>query len=129
MIAGISVLIQVFQALDHAKGGKASYSELVRELSSLQNALNEVQKLGSQICLDEAVGNCQKCINTFVERIKKFKAMDNDHGESRWSVDAFKKNVRAVEWSMCKRGEVDSFRKAILSHTAAIVSLQISTLR
>jgi hypothetical protein len=58
--------------------------------------------------------------------------MDKDYGASKWSVEAFKKNVRAVEWAMCKKTEVTEFRQAVLFHTAArpaILSLQISLLR
>ena len=129
VIAGITVLIQVYQSLDNSRGGKASYSELIRELSSLQNALRGIEKLGAQVPLDEAVLNCQKCIDGFVERIKKFKGIEKDYDASRWSLDKFKKNVWAVEWAMCKKSEIDDFRKAVLFHTAAILSLQISALR
>jgi hypothetical protein len=75
VVAGITILIQVFQALDDTKGGKAVYTELILELASLQNALDGVEKLGSHSTLIEAVGNCQKCIDAFVERIKKFRGM------------------------------------------------------
>jgi hypothetical protein len=129
VIAGIDVLIRVFKALDDAKGGKAAYSELARELSSLQNALDGIGKYGLHSSMEQALGNCQQCIDTFVTRMKKFKNMDKDSGGSRWSPDKFMKNVRAVEWAMCKKLEVDGFRKAVLFHTAAILSLQISALR
>jgi hypothetical protein len=129
VIAGINVLIQVFEALDDAKGGKAAHSELARELSSFQNALDGIRKYALQSSMEQAVGNCQQCIDTFVNRMKKFKNIDKDYGGSRWSPDKFMKNVRAVEWAMCKKSEVDDFRKAVLFHTAAILSLQISALR
>lgn len=128
VIAGIGVLIQVFAALDDSKGGKASYSELIRELTSLQNALDGIQMLGPGASLDQAVGNCRQCIDAFVARIEKFKGMDKDSSGSVWSLDKFKKNVRAVQWAMCKTEEIDGFRKAVLFHTAAILSLQISVL-
>lgn len=129
IISATKILIQVFQALDDSRGGKAGYGQLVRELFSLQNALNGVGKLGFQSPLDEAVGNCQRCIDAFVDRMKKFKGMDEDQEASTWSLKTFKKNVRAVEWAMCKKGEVDDFRKAVLFHTGAILSLQVSALR
>lgn len=129
IIAGIGVLIKVYKALDDSSGAKASYSQLNLELSALQNALLGIQRVGSQVQLDEAVLNCHQCINTFVVRIAKFKGIDKENGGSRWSFDAFKKNVRAVEWAMCKKGEIDEFRKTVLSQTAAILSLQISILR
>ena len=129
VIAGVTVLIEVYQALDTSRGSKTAYAELIRELSSLQNALGGIEKFGAQELLDKAVLNCQKCINGFVERIKKFKGIDKDYGASRWSLDTFKKSVRAVEWSMCKKSEINDFRKAVLFHTAAILSLQISALR
>jgi len=109
VIAGIETLIEDFQALDDARGGKAKYSELARELSSLQNSLNGIEKYKLQSSLDQAVTNCQQCIDAFVDRIKKFKGIDEARGSSRWSLDAFKKNVRAVEWAMCKKTEVDDF--------------------
>jgi hypothetical protein len=129
VIAGIGVLIQVFQALDDTKGGKASYSELVRELASLQSALNTIQTLGSQAVLAEAISNCQKCIDAFIARMAKFKGIDKDHGVSRWSFKTFKKKARTVEWAIYKKGEIDDFRKAVLSHTTALISLQLSALR
>lgn len=129
VVAGITTLIHVYQSLEESKGGKPSYAELIRELSGLQSALQRIQDIGNQTSLDDAVLNCQKRIDGFVTRIKKFKGIDKDHGGSMWSVDTFKKNVRAVEWAMCKKSEVDDFRKAVLFHTAAILSLQISALR
>lgn len=139
LIAGIGVLIQVFEALDDSKGAKISYAELIRELSSFQSALDGIEKSGlstgqaslptsTQPLIEEAVQKCQGCIDTFVSRIKKFKGMDKDHG-AKWSLEAFKKNVRVVEWAMCKKGEIDDFRRAVLFHSAAILSLQISILR
>lgn len=129
VIAGIEVLIEIFKALDDTRGGKATYSELARELSSLQNALDGIGTYRIYSSLDQAVRNCQECIDAFVERIKKFRGMNQDQGNWRWSLDTFKKNVRAVEWAMCKKGEVDEFRKAVLFHTGSILSLQISALR
>ncbi|KAH7416629.1 hypothetical protein BKA64DRAFT_717529 [Cadophora sp. MPI-SDFR-AT-0126] len=80
VIAGITFLTQVYQSLDNSKGGKASYSELIRELSGLQNALHRIEKLGAKLLLNEAVLNCQKCIDGFVEQIKKFKSIGKDCG-------------------------------------------------
>jgi hypothetical protein len=105
------------------------HSELLLELSSLQNALDGVEKFGSHSTLFEALRNCQKYIDAFVERIKKFRSIDKDYGASKWSVETFKNNLRAVEWAICKKTEVTEFQQAVLFHAAAILSLQISQLR
>jgi predicted CopG family antitoxin len=78
VISGINFLVQVYQALDESKGGKAGYSELIRELSNLRNALAEIERLGAlrpdsqQSALKHAVSNCQECIEDFIGRMKKF---------------------------------------------------------
>jgi len=61
--------------------------------------------------------------------MKKFRGMDQNQESSKWSLEAFKKNVRAVEWKLCKKGEIESLRKSVVLHTASILSLQISNLR
>jgi hypothetical protein len=129
IISGITFLIKVFEATDSRKGGKALYAELTRELSSLAQAFHALQGLGREQSLDEAIVSCRKCIDSFVGRIRRFKGLDRDNNESSWSLDVFMRNVRAVEWAMWKQGEVDEFRRAVLFHTAAILSLQISALR
>jgi hypothetical protein len=138
VVAGITFLVQVYQALDDSSGGKAAYAALIRELGNLKNALVEIRSLGDKksiepdapkSSLEQAVESCQKCINCFIERNRKFTGMDEDVGRSKWSIEVFKKNVRAVEWKLTKRNEVDEFRKEVLSHTTTILSLQISTLR
>jgi hypothetical protein len=140
IFAGIGVLIHVFEALDNSKGAKASYAELIRELASFQSALDGIERSGlstvqaslpssTQTVVEEVVQRCQCCIDIFVSRIGKFKAVDMNQSGSKWYLEIFKKNVRAVEWAMCKKGEIDEFRKAVLSHTAAILSLQITSLR
>jgi hypothetical protein len=139
IVAGIGILVQVFEALDNSKGAKASYVELIRELTSFQSALDGIKKSGlstvqaslptsTQTIVEEAVQKCQGCIDIFVSRIKKFKGMDKDHG-AKWSLETFKKNARAMEWAMCKKGEIDDFREAVLFHTAALLSIQITILR
>jgi hypothetical protein len=138
VVAGITFLVQVYQALDDSSGGKATYAALIRELGNLKNALIEIRSPedkksnepdAPKSSLEQAVESCQKCINCFIERNRKFTGIDEDVGSSKWSIEAFKKNARAVEWKLAKRKEVDEFRKEVLSHTATILSLQISTLR
>jgi len=140
IFAGIGVLIHVFEALDNSKGAKASYAELIRELASFQSALDGIERSGlstvqaslpasTQTVVEDVVQRCQGCIDIFVSRIEKFKGVDINQCGSKWSLEIFKKNVKAVEWAMCKKGEIDEFRKAVLSHTAAILSLQITILR
>jgi hypothetical protein len=106
------------------------------ELSNLQNALVEIERLEQQrpqteqVALKQAVANCQQCIGDFIERMKKFKGMDQQHRSSKWSLETFKRNARAVEWKLCKKNKIDSLRKQfVLLHTSSILSLQISSLR
>ena len=135
LITGISFLAKIFRALDDSKGGKAAYSELARELSSLKDALETIgdhrtaTESPPESPINKAIDACQKCIDTFISRMKKFKGMDKDHNGSRWSLETFKKNARAVEWILCKKTEIDDFRRAVQFHAVAILSLQISTLR
>jgi hypothetical protein len=138
VVAGITFLVQVYQALDDSSGGKANYAALIRELGNLKNALLEIQPLEDKTptepdapksALKQAVACCQECINCFIERNRKFAGMDEDASTSKWSIEVFKKNARAVEWKLMKGKEVDVFRKEVLSHTTTILSLQISALR
>jgi hypothetical protein len=77
----------------------------------------------------EAVKGCQKCIEAFLERISSFKNMLAEPRGSRWSSVTFKKSLQKVEWALCKKWDIEQFRKEVQIHKVAILSLQSTMLR
>ena len=135
-IAAIGVLRDVIGAFSDTKGARASYVEVVQELSSLRSALEGIQTLkcdsdqqDQYSAVIEAVERCQQCIGRFVERMSKFRDILSVPGHSKWSPSNFKRSVQKIEWSLCRKSDVEQFRKEVQIHKAAILSLQSTLLR
>jgi hypothetical protein len=135
-IAGIGVLRDVIGAFSDTKGARTSYKEVVQELSSLQSSLEGIQALkcdpgqeDQYAAVTDAVERCQQCIKRFVERMSKFKDILSAPGASQWPSSNFKRSVQKIEWSLCRKSDVEQFRKEVQIHKAAILSLQASLLR
>ncbi len=135
-IGGIKLLKDVVGAFNDTKGAQASYLELSQELASLQSALEGIRLMGNglgqekqyEAVLDVAK-SCQQCVDRFVAGVSKFKDLLTVPESSRWSSSTFKRNIQKIEWSLCKKSDVDQFRKEVQTHTATILSLQSTFMR
>src|SRR5277367_2061330 len=134
-IAGIKLLKDVVGAFNETRGAQASYQELSQELASLQSALEGIrdmkygpeQEKQYETIVDAAKG-CQQCLDRFVTRVSKFKDLLTVPEASRWS-SALKRNIQNIEWALCRKSDVDQFRKEVQTYKATILSLQATFMR
>lgn len=125
-IAGINVLIDVAHSLNDTYGAQADYEELGRELKSLRDGLDSIERLSldptqaaETTAVKAAVNNCYACVDTFVQRNNKFKGLESTPGH-KWSLKRLKKCGRGVQWAIWKKDDVAKFRTELGMHSEAI---------
>jgi hypothetical protein len=127
-VAGIQLVKDLVTALNDTAGAKMQYRRLIGELVVLERALTEVRYLQVQnsqasqkIALEQAVFQCQECIEDFLKRNIKFKAslgVETTSPKRSWRA-----NLHKIQWALCKEDEVDKFRAEITGHTLTINTL------
>lgn len=135
-IAGIGLLKEVLVAFSDTKGARASFREVAQELSSLQSALESIRDLEYEtkqayryVPIIDAVNKCQQCLGRFLRQVSKFRDLLAVPGTHGWSISSLRTQLHKVEWSLCKKSDIEQFRKEIQVHQAAISSLQSALLR
>jgi hypothetical protein len=115
-IAAIGVLKDTIKALSNSQGASTDYQGLNSVLGSLQDGLKSIQNLmpnASQRdqfdAIDKAVKDSQRCIYGFLDQISKFKSLEKSNA-NKWSLDTFKRNLRKIEWALCKKDDVVKFQ-------------------
>lgn len=112
-VAGINLVRELIKALKDTAGSSAEYIDLIQELYSLERALLEVNRLNldesqhtQTLALKQAAAQCQHTIDDFLQRIRKFQpALRLGGSKSSW-----RDGLRKVEWALCKKEDVRSFR-------------------
>ncbi|KAL8792264.1 MAG: hypothetical protein Q9195_005143 [Heterodermia aff. obscurata] len=131
-IAGIGLLLDIFQSLNSTNGAPADYKELWRELMNLKIALQGVRSLspdpsqGPQASvvssIASAVNDCLSCIDGFMQKNKEYSQLGSTPA-NRWSSAGFKSSWRMVGWATWKKAEVAKFKGQVQQHVAAIQML------
>jgi hypothetical protein len=130
-IISVSLIIKdLLQALDDARGSAAEYQAVIRDIHVLDRVLLQVHQLWlSHAAVPEVqalvevgkatVSNCQKTIDTFTTRIRKYKSsLDVTGGSGK----IFKDAARKVQWRM-EKDELAKFRVEVLGFTNSISML------
>ncbi len=130
IIAIIGVVKEIISALDGARGSKAEYQEVRRELDGLESALLYHHQLIQARCNDPAlnaifkltqgtVEDCQRCIEAFSQQTVKFEqSLGVDQG-GNFSRDVMMK----VRWHMSKKKEVARIRAELGQHLSSLIML------
>ena len=132
-IAGIGLLIDIFQSLNCTSGAPADYRELCRELVNLKNGLQGICSLPPDTsqapqasvvssAIDSAVNDCLFCVDGFMQKNKKYSELGSTP-VNRWSSAGFKTSWRMVGWATWKKTEVAKFKSEVQHHVAAIQML------
>lgn len=132
-IAGIGLLIDIFQSLNSTNGAPADYKELQRELKHLKNGLQGVASLSPDLSqapqasivssdIASAVNDCLLCVDGFMQKNKKYSELGSTPAK-RWSSAGFKNSWRMVQWATWKKAEVAKFKGEVQQHVAAIQML------
>ena len=126
-IVSLCVLIKdLVKCLDECRGSSAEYQAVIHELSSLEKALLEVEKLfissehsveldALAIAIKECVEYCRKSITAFKLRMEKFKILARGSLESVVKKTAFK-----FLWQVSEKDDLAKFREEIKVQCAFI---------
>lgn len=135
-IAGIGLLKEALGAFSDTKGARASFREVAQELSSLQSALENIRGVEYKTNQEylyapiiDAVNKCQHCVGRFLRQVSKFRDTLAVPGTPGWSISSLRNQLHKIEWALCKKSDIEQFRKEIQVHQAAILSLQSALLR
>ena len=128
-ISIIKLIRDITEALEDSAGSCAEYLDLIRELYSLERALLEVKGLEldesqrpQKIALVQAAAQCQQTIDEFVQKIRRFQPALRIGGSGSGWRDILCK----VQWALCKKEDVRSFRAKLSGHTASINILMMT---
>jgi hypothetical protein len=128
-VAGIGLVRDVVDALGTASTSTTRYHGLVYELFSLERALLEVKALNlgdskpPQLdALHCAATQCQRTIDTLLEKVKKYQPNLTARGSgSKW-----KDTLRKVQWALLTDNDLERFRAEIHGHSSSITILLIT---
>jgi len=124
-IAGIKLFKDAIKSLSDAHGARADYVELQSTLKSLDMALNATCQFDSalhQVAVDAVVRDCKKCIAVFLVDVAKFELLRDKTVTTGTLING----LRKIQWSLCKKEEVQKFKRSLESHVSALQLLLLT---
>jgi hypothetical protein len=132
-IISVCLLVKdLVDALDDARGSKAEYQSLIRELWILDRSLLEIDLLArthgdgvtpelEALCetARKAVDRCRELVSAFSARIRKYQ---KSFGENE-TPNFMKVTAMKVRWSIGEKDAVDKFRTEIVATSASLQML------
>ena len=127
-IISLSLLIKdLVKSLDNSRGSSAEYQAVIRELSSLDHALCQVEALmvsceqtvqlnALTATVNQCAEQCRKCITRFHEQVKKFGRSLQPGGSGSFVRDTALK----IRWQVSEKDDVAKFRAEINTHCYTI---------
>ena len=133
-IITLSLLIKnLAKSLDDSRGASAEYQAITRELSSLEHALSQVEKVfttfnrtGDLNALDQTanqcVQQCRECIMKYKEKTEKFEGSLQVGG----SGNIFRDTTSKLRWQAFEKDDLPNFRVELHAHCMFINMLLTS---
>ena len=133
-IITLSLLIKnLAKSLDDSRGASAEYQAIIRELSSLEHALSQVEEVfrtfnrsGELNALDrtanQCVEQCRECIMKYKERTKKFERSLQAGGSN----NIFRDTTLKLRWQAFEKDDLPKFRVELHAHCIFINMLLTS---
>lgn len=122
-IAVLKLVGTVIDALRESSSASTSFRSLIAELYALETALLRVNRLDLDdaqtvdiIALRSAATQCQKSIDGFYHKIRKYQP----HLQQQDTNSKVKNAWMKVKWTVCKKDDVDAFRAEIRGHTGSL---------
>lgn len=122
-LATLKLAGTVIDALREASESGAAYRELLAELFALETALLHVKRLDlddgqrtEKIALRQAAAQCQRTIDKFLDKIRKYQPHLRDGGTGSRIKDSWAK----IKWAVCKKDDMERFRADLRGHTGAL---------
>jgi prephenate dehydratase len=128
-ISALELVATVVDALRESGESSTEFRALVAQLHTLQIALESVNCLevedaqhGEVIALQQAAAQCQKTIDAFWEKIKKYQPSLRTGGSGSRVKDGWMK----IRWAVCKKEDLSRFKMDLVGHTESIQLLLAS---
>ena len=125
VIAATGLIKKSIQAIQNRRAASEEYQLLTAELESLEAALVAISNLPSHIlsqdvAVNSAIHNCRRCLENFRKEIVKYQS------SLETSVGGLRTNIRRIQWALCKKDDITSFRSQIAGHASSINMLLIT---
>jgi len=122
-IAALQLVGTVLDALRESGDSSTQYRALISQLHTLETALLRVKRLelddeqhAEVVALRQAASQCQRTIDAFWEKIKKYQPSLRSEGSGNRVRDGWRK----IKWAVCKKEDVDRFKTDLMAHTESI---------
>ena len=128
LFLGLKLLKESIDAVNDSKGAAADFIALATEITSLQDGLEAIEELQSNLpfsikqtsALDRAISSCQQSIEEFLTSISKYQP----HLEAKTS--GLRSNYRKIKWAVCKKDDITRFKAQLGRHASAITMLLVT---
>lgn len=125
---GLKLIKDSVEAFNTKKGSAKQFGDLIREVDSLQGCLRSVQELladeslphQQHVGLEHATHACQQCIVDFLDSISKYQP----HLQA--GAKGFLPKFRKIQWALCHKEDVKTFRDHLGRHSSSINMLLIT---
>ena len=134
-VAALNLTRDVIDALQASSTARTEYRELLRQLYSLETALQQVNRLecddtedggssldrGSEIiALRQTAAQCQRTIDDFFARIKSYQPHLTADGSTQRASSRWKSRWKKVQWTLCCKDDVAKLQADLIGHTESI---------
>lgn len=122
-LAAIKLVGTVVDALREASHSTTKFHELLKELESLEIALESVRKIEfddsqrfQKIALYQTAAQCQRSIDALWTKVKKYQP----HLASGGTESGIKDDWAKIKWAVCRRTDMEEFRAEVRGHICSI---------
>ena len=121
LVAALSLVGTVIDALREAGGAGTEYRELLRQLHTPETALIRVKRLdleevqrAERFALQQAASQCRPSIDDFWQKMRKYQPHLGQYSFG------FKSAWMKIKWATCKKEDLSKFRTDIVAHTTSV---------
>jgi hypothetical protein len=125
-ISALELVATVVDALRESGESSTEFRALVAQLTTLQTALESVNRLdiddaqqGEVIALQQAAAQCQRTIDAFWKKIEKYQPHLRTGGSGSRVRDGWMK----IKWAVLKKEDLVRFKMDLVGHTESIEML------
>jgi hypothetical protein len=125
-ISAFELVVTVADALRESGASSNEYRTLISQFHTLETALLRVKCLeldDSQhvevVALRQAASQCQRTIDAFWEKIKKYQPSLRTGGSGSRVRDGWMK----IKWALCRKEDLVRFKADLMGHTESIEML------
>jgi hypothetical protein len=128
-ISALELVGTVYNALRDSGTSSTEYRVLIAQLYTLEKALLRVKALeldesqhAERVALLQAASQCQRTIDAFWEKIKKYQPSLRTGGSGSRVRDGWMK----IKWALCQKEDLIRFKADLIGHTGSIEMLLVT---